>query len=152
MKHSTKIWLGIATFWPVVYIFLFIGFVVVFAATATAPDSNASADLVGWLGPGMVVLFAVHMLTILGTLGLTVFYIIRVIKTEQLDQSAKIMWMILLFFFGMFAQPIFWYLYVWREALPRTKLEMPDPLPPPPLRSGQREFTNASPTQPPDWR
>lgn len=116
MKQSTKIWLGIGTFWPVVYVFLFIGFVAVFAVAVSG--SNASADLVGWLGPGMVVLFLVHMLTILGTLALTVFYIVRVIKAEQLDQSAKIMWVILLFFVGMFVMPVYWYLYIWLDAPP----------------------------------
>jgi hypothetical protein len=128
MRKSNKIWLGIATFWPVVYVFLFIVLVVVF--TVTGPGSKASADFVGWLGPGMVVLFLVHMLTILGTLALTVFYIVRVMNAEQLDQNLKIVWIILLFFFGMLAQPVFWYLYIWREAPRGKKLGMSDSLPP----------------------
>lgn len=104
MKKSTKIWLGIATIWPIVYIFLFV--VVVLSAVILLPHDPGPPTL-GSGPPGSMLfpigfmgLFAVHILTILGTLALTVFYIIRVFKTEQLDQNMKIMWMLLLFSWG----------------------------------------------------
>ena len=120
MKKSTKIWLGIATIWPIVYLFLFfvvIFSVIIFTAANPGPPDPGGTPPGSLLFPvGFMGFFVIHMLTIVGSLGLTVFYIIRVFKTERLDQNMKIMWMLLLFFMGMIAQPVFWYLYIWREA------------------------------------
>ena len=128
MKKSRKVLLGIATIWPIVYIFLFIASifsVILFAGIRGGGPPFAGLPPGSMLLPlGFMGLFAVHLVTILGTLALTVFYIIRVFKTERLDQNMKIMWMLLLFFAGMFAQPVFWYLYIWRgtpENVHRTK-------------------------------
>jgi hypothetical protein len=163
MKKSTKIWLGIATIWPVVYIFLFIA--VIFSIFIIAglnpgphpPVDNSPASIlfpIGFMG-----FFVLHMLTIMGTLALTVFYIIRVFKTEQLDQNMKIMWMLLLFFMGMLAQPVFWYLYIWRDApdlSPNLSKEQqmigPGLQQPLTATNSSREAEYFPPRQPPDWR
>jgi hypothetical protein len=159
MKKSTKIWLGIATIWPIVYMFLF--FLVIFSVFimaalnpgAHAPVDNSPASIlfpIGFMG-----FFVLHMLTIVGTLALTVFYIIRVIKTEQLDQNMKIMWLLLLFFMGMLAQPVFWYLYIWRGApnlSNEQKMVGPGGQLPLTATSSSREAEYFPPRQPPDWR
>ena len=159
MKKSKKIWLGIATIWPVVYILLF--FVVVFSFVIVgalnpglhAPVDNSPASI--FFPVGFMAIFVLHMLTIMGSLALTVFYIIRVFKTEQLDQNMKIMWMLLLFFMGMLAQPVFWYLYIWRDAPSGSKEQkMVGPGVPHPLTAtnSSREAEYFPPRQPPDWR
>jgi hypothetical protein len=51
----------------------------------------------------------------MGSLGMTIYYIFNIFKNERLEQNYKIMWTILLFFAGMLAQPIYWYLYIWRD-------------------------------------
>ena len=164
MKKSRKVLLGIATIWPVLYICLFMGslfLVFIFAGMRgdpPLPNPEAPGSMLFPLG--FVSFFAVHMLTILGTLALTVFYIIRVFKTERLDQNMKIMWMLLLFFMGMVAQPVFWYLYIWRDA---PELTAPENRPglasagPQPAWTSQaapaaREAAYVPPPQPPDWR
>lgn len=164
MKKSRKVWLGIATIWPIVYMFLFMASIVGFmffaglqegGAPGVQPHPEGSPLIpVAFMG-----LFAVHMVTILGTLALTVFYIIRVFKTERLDQNMKIMWMLLLFFIGILAQPIFWYLYIWRDS---PELSTPGTLPSalgaasPSSWTGHttapREAAYVPPSQPPDWR
>ena len=157
MKKSTKIWLGIATIWPVLYLALF--FVVIFSLVIVAglnpgthaPVGNPSTSL--FFPVGVMAFFVLHMLTILGSLALTVFYIIRVFKTEQLDQNMKIMWMLLLFFMGMLAQPVFWYLYIWRDASGAKEKQRIGPGSPlPRSASSFREAEYAPPRQPPDWR
>jgi len=159
LKKSTKIWLGIATIWPIVYMLLF--FVVIFSVVivgAFNPDSPAPVDNspasilfpIGFMG-----FFVLHMLTIMGMLALTVFYVIRVFKTEQLDQNMKIMWMLLFFFMGMIAQPLFWYLYIWREAPGSSKdpqLVGPGWQRPLAEAGSPREAEYFSPRPPPDWR
>lgn len=165
MKKSRKVWLGIATIWPIVYMFLFIASIFGFMIFAGVHDGGP--PVVGPHPPDSMLfplsfmgLMAVHMGTILGTIALTVFYIIRVFKTERLDQNMKIMWMLLLFFMGMFAQPIFWYLYIWRDT---PELNSPGNQPHV-LASGSqaawtkqaapsaREAAYVPPPQPPDWR
>jgi hypothetical protein len=162
MKKSRKIWLGIATIWPIVYMFLFMASIFslfIFSGMGSGGPpvggSNSILFPLGFMG-----LFAVHLLTILGTLALTVFYIIRVFKTERLDQNMKIMWMLLLFFMGMFAQPVFWYLYIWRdtpelalqENLPRVMAAGPRQAWTPQGAPSAREASYVPPSKPPDWR
>ena len=164
MKKSTKVWLGIATIWPVLYMFLFIGSI--FSLFIFAGLHDGTPPVAGPDGPGSILfpigfmgLFAVHMLTIMGTLALTVFYIIRVIKTERLDQNMKIVWMLLLFFLGMVAQPVFWYLHIWRDT-PTLSQGTPSPALGTESQaswtrqtaSALREASYVPPPQPPDWR
>ncbi len=164
MKKSTKVWLGIATIWPIAYIFFFIAAVfsmILIGGLLESGNSSGPHGAASVLFPlGFVGLFALHFLTILGSLALTVFYIIRVMKTEQLEQNMKIMWMVLLFFMGMLAQPVFWYLYIWRETPEPNSLGNDSPL----LAAGSpsdwaeqsatpsREAAYVPPAQPPDWR
>ncbi len=159
MKKSTKVLLGIATIWPVLYMFLFMAaMLLVFAFNAGPPGSAPRLPGSPLLPVGFVGLIVVHLMTILGTLALTVFYIIRVFKTERLDQNLKIMWMLLLFFAGMFAQPVFWYLYIWRETVGPSSQNRAQLTPG--LQSywsrkreaREREAAYVPPTQPPDWR
>lgn len=164
MKKSGKVWLGIATIWPIVYMFLFmvgIFSVMIFAGLQGNPPNPGPPAPGSLLFPlGFMALFAVHMVTILGTLALTVFYIIRVFKTERLDQNMKIMWMLLLFFVGMFAQPVFWYLYIWRdppqltaqETQPRAVTAGPQPAWTSEAAPSTREASYVPPPEPPDWR
>jgi len=163
MKKSTKVWLGIATMWPILYMFLFFAAFILLMIVAPQdggpPGSEPGGPVSMLLPVGIVGFVITHMLTIFGSLALTVFYIIRVFKTEQLDQNMKIMWTLLMFFFGMLAQPIFWYLYIWRET-PAAASPNQSQLAPLGLRTDWRKRTTTSaseaayvpPLQPPDWR
>src|SRR5450432_3136416 len=119
MKKSTKVLLGIATIWPVLYIFVFIAAIaafVIFASYAGGSPGSEPGGAASILVPfGFVGLMAVHLFTILEMLALKIFYIVRVFKTEQLDQNQRIMWTLLLVFATVFAEPVFWFLYIWRD-------------------------------------
>lgn len=110
-----------------------------------APVDNSPASI--FFPVGFMAIFVLHMLTIMGSLALTVFYIIRVFKTEQLDQNMKIM--------GMLAQPVFWYLYIWRDApggSKEQKMVGPGVQHPLTATNSSREAEYFPPRQPPDWR
>ena len=64
---------------------------------------------------GFMGLFMVHLLTILLILALMPFYIILAVKNERLDQTMRIIWIVLLCTLGMLANPVYWFLYVWRK-------------------------------------
>lgn len=67
---------------------------------------------------GIVLLFGAHFLTIILMMGLMPLYIILAVKDERHDQTMRIIWVVLFCTIGMFAMPIYWFLYVWRERGP----------------------------------
>ncbi len=158
MKKSTKVLLGVATIWPVLYICFFMASIfalVIFGALRGGPPGPGSILLpLGFMG-----LMFVHMITIFGSLALTAFYIIKVIKMKSLNENMKIMWVLLLYFAAMLAEPVFWYLYIWREtpesALPNQSAQLG-----PGLGSTwstqtaapEAETTYVPPPKAPDWR
>ena len=77
------------------------------------PPSPAVSPLfpIGFFG-----LFAVHMFTILLMLVLMPFYIVLVVKSTRLDETMRIIWVVLICMLGMFAMPAYWYLHVWRDG------------------------------------
>ena len=149
LSRTKKILLGIASVWPVVYIFLFIAFI--FGMVALS--GMGGGDLGPAFGGGFMVLMVVHMLTIFGSLALTVFYIIHAVKNPRLDSNMRVIWIVLFFFGGMIAEPIYWYLQIWRPESSDGNIhllrgEMP----------GQHTYRDARsadyvpPSEPPDWR
>jgi ATP-dependent Zn protease len=71
---------------------------------------------------GIVVLFCAHAFTILLSIALMPLYIILAVKSSALDQTMRIVWVILICMLGMFAMPVYWYLYIWRGAPPTTSV------------------------------
>jgi hypothetical protein len=68
-----------------------------------------------------VVLFGVHMLTVLLMFLLMPVYIILPLKNERLDQNMRIVWVILACTVSLLSHPVYWYLYVWKPpATPPT--------------------------------
>lgn len=64
---------------------------------------------------GFIALFALHALTIFLTLALMPLYIVLAVKSDRLDETTRIIWVVLLCMMGMLAMPVYWYLYIWRE-------------------------------------
>jgi hypothetical protein len=154
MKRSTKLLLGLATMWLPIYLVLFMAFVfgmIFFAdsnASSTPPTSpppveSVEGDRESGAMPviatmGIVGVFALHTFTIFLSIGLTIFYIIHAIKNEALKSDAKAIWAVLFFMAGMVAQPIYWYMQIWKD---------PGAAAPP---SNRTEWGTG--TEPPDWR
>jgi hypothetical protein len=67
---------------------------------------------------GIMLLFGAHFLTIILVMGLMPLYVILAVKDERHDQTIRIIWVVLMCMVGMFAMPIYWFLYVWRERGP----------------------------------
>lgn len=82
-------------------------------------EEETSQPAVSPLFPvGMVALFGAHLFTIILVIALMPLYIILAVKSERLDQTMKIVWAVLICTAGMFVMPVYWYLYIWRNALP----------------------------------
>ena len=89
-------------------------------------DENTSVSTSGtFFTMGFVGLFAAHLFTILLTIALMPLYIILAVKNDYIDQTMKIMWAVLICMVGMFAMPVYWYLYIWRNQPPAATLPKP---------------------------
>jgi hypothetical protein len=123
MRKSTKILLGLGTLWPFIYLILF--FIFVFSTVFFLAGGNQQGD------PPVIffAVFALHFLTILWVMALTVFYMVNVFKNDRVDKDKKVLWAVVLFMGNMIAMPIYWYLYFWKEPAISTST-------PPTLNSG----------------
>jgi hypothetical protein len=151
MKKSSKILVGIATLWPFLYMVFF--FLVVFSSVFFMNSSRGPES-----GPPLLflVIFPLHLLTMLGIIGLSIFYIVNVFRNDRVDKDKKVLWAVVLFLGNMIAMPIYWYLYIWKE--PGI---VPTPLP---LNSGDtsawvnnantsaKQTHYAPPPEMPNWR
>src|SRR5688572_7558223 len=111
MKKWAKILLGLATLWPFLYMILF--FVFIFSTVLFMPKQGAEgSDSPTFL----VVIIPLLILTMLWIIGLTIFYMVNVFKNDMVDKDKKVLWAVVIFMASMFAMPIYWYLYIWRES------------------------------------
>jgi len=116
-KRPATILIGILTIWPFIYFFLFIAFMFF-----TFISISGAA---GRKGPpaGFLLIFPLHLLTMLLMFVLIALYVIHAFRTDLIAEDRRVLWVIVLLFGGLIAGPIYWYLYLWRPLsndLPAT--------------------------------
>src|SRR5882724_317504 len=125
MTKSSKILLGVATFWPLLYMCLFMLSIV--------------AVMTHGFDFPFPLLFVLHMLTMLWIMGLMGYYVFNIVKDEQLKSDLKILWVLVIVMGSMLGMPIYWYVCIWKNDgyLVGAKKEDTKYIPP---------------AEPPDWR
>jgi len=58
-----------------------------------------------------------HITFMILSLALAAFYIVSVVKNKSLDSNAKIIWVIVVFQFNLFAMPVYWYRHIWHDGI-----------------------------------
>ena len=114
MTRTRALLLGLATLWPFVYFLismLMIGAMVVFTLTA-----DAHGDGEDFFTTVFFTMFTLHMLTLLLVVALVAIYLVHLFKTDGVPQDKKALWAVVLLLGNMFAMPVYWYLYVWRDV------------------------------------
>ncbi len=107
LSKRTKIFVGVATCWPPLYMLLFFAaFLTTITTIGQDPPAVASA---------IPTLLALHVLTMLEVLALLVFYVAHVFKNAALDQNARVLWAIFLFVGSFVAAAIYFVKFVWPE-------------------------------------
>lgn len=138
MTNSTKLALFAATLSPFLLIFACIA--IIFLAG----------------GNFFSYFFTAAILNMLISLALTVFYIVHVMKSEDLKSEMKAVWAIVVLFAGPIGMAIYWYLNIWNEppASTRPTLGPPDTASwvRPEDRQQQRQGEYVPPSEMPDWR
>ena len=114
MTRGKAITLAVFTAWPILYMALFMCALFVMIMSDFAGGSHAARP-----STTMMIIFPLHLLTMLEIFVLLVIYIVHVFKTERIAQDKKALWAVVLFLGNMIAMPIYWYLYIW--SAPHTK-------------------------------
>jgi hypothetical protein len=111
MSRAARLFLGVLTFWPPVYIVLFILFAFgsVFLSTL-GPSSNGGIPI------AFSALFAVHLLTMLEMFGLTLYYAVNVYRDDALQGDRKILWMVIVLLGGFIGQAIYYVLWIVKHS------------------------------------
>jgi len=98
------------TIWPVLYIFLFFGFILwtfmSIGIGGAKPDSPGA----------FMIIFPLHMLTMLLMFALITVYVVHAFRTNLIPEDRRVLWVIVLLFGNLIAAPIYWYLYLWRPV------------------------------------
>lgn len=152
MQKPAKVALGVATLWPVVYVFLFMAFFVSAIFFGPGPAETGSGAQ-----PLMALFVGVHLLTMALILGLTIFYIVNIFRNERVEKDKKALWAIVIFMGSAIAMPIYWYLYIWKEAAPAFpaapgQLGSADTSAWTNSTTAERQEEYVPPSEPPNWR
>ena len=119
MKRSTRVLLGVASFWPPVYLFGFIvGWGLLLFSILKSVSMGRQPGFTAIPPSSSAVLFSLiltmHLLTIFGSLALAVFYIVDMYRYDRVTQQMKIFWAVLLALMAVFALPVYWYMHIRR--------------------------------------
>ena len=116
MSRGKAIALGLFTLWPFVYMFLFFSFIFfMFLSSFASASQPPGQEEASGFPTAILLIFPLHFLTMFSIVGLLVVYIMHVFKTDRIAADKKALWAVVLFFGNMFAMPVYWYLYIWRE-------------------------------------
>lgn len=121
MNKPVKLILGMASIWPIIYIVFFF-FSIFFSFTSfgthSAPLPGLPAEWFMTTGPGMppgfFIIFGLHLFTIVLSIALLIFYIVNIFRNDRVASDKKVLWAIVMFFGGMIAMPVYWYIYIWK--------------------------------------
>ncbi len=101
MTKGKAVVIAAFTAWPFLYMILFMGTVFCMMALSLGPGSGK-----GLLGIVMII-FPLHVFTILEIFALLIFYIVYLFKTAVVPEDKKALWAVVLILGHMMAMPIF---------------------------------------------
>ncbi len=92
------------TLYPAAYFFIFL-------LSFSADGGSVRTPFFG----SFEVLMRFHIATMLISLALIIFYVVHAVKNSILSSEQRLLWVVLLILGGLFAGPVYWYLYLWRD-------------------------------------
>ena len=95
LSKPIKILLGLLTLWPFLYAVLFVLIIVGIVLSAASGEHPMEK---GRFPSGILVIFVLHLLTMLLSIGLLFFYIVYLFKTNRVGEDKKVLWAVVLFF------------------------------------------------------
>ena len=68
-------------------------------------------------GVAFGLLTTLHLVTMILMMAQMPFYVVLAVKNERLDQTTRIIWIVILAVMSALAAPVYWYLYIWRKPI-----------------------------------
>ncbi len=113
MKKSTKIWLGILTFLPILFVLIyFIGFITILVTQIPELERNTGEFPAVFLSSFFGILLLLFLALMLH-LGVMIYYIIHANGNPKNDSTKKIMWILLLIFVGIIGNIVYYFLEIY---------------------------------------
>lgn len=113
MRESTRYVLGFATIWPLLFFIIFMLFIV--SLFINPPFDNVAPGETVEIPTDFIVMIVLNVATSLLSLGLMIFYIVHVVKSDELTKDRKVLWAVGLLLATPIVMPIYFYIYFWRE-------------------------------------
>ena len=113
MSRSNKIILGILSFLPFVILIFYISaiFTYVIEMMKISQTSDKPVAIYMWTRMAGVLVWALVLAFLV--LGLKIYYIIHAINNKLIDQTEKIVWVMVFIFFGIVGYPAYWVSRIW---------------------------------------
>lgn len=113
MKKSSKIWLGILTFIPILFIAIFfVSFFTVLITQIPELENNSGEFPVEFFKSIFgAILFL--LLAIIIKIGLMIYYIIHASDNIKNDNTKKIMWILILAFIGTIGSVLYYFMEIY---------------------------------------
>ena len=110
LTRGKKVALAIATAWPPVYMIVFLCFILITFLTFVSAAQGGTPPK--GIPTPFLIIFPLHIFTMLLSLALLVVYVLHALQNEKLDRSSRPLWAILIFVGSFIAMPIYFYKYV----------------------------------------
>ncbi len=113
MTKSKKVWLGILTFLPIIFIGIFIFlFITLFLSNIYNFENNLDAQQVDFYR-SMIIAFVFIVFAVIIRLVLLIYYLIHVSDNKNNDNTKKIMWILILVFVGTIGSIIYYFMEIY---------------------------------------
>ena len=119
MSRSSKLFIGILSFLPIVLVFVMFIMVLRLIPTFIEWSNNgdnyepATQEVFSVFGPMFILGFGMAILSI----GLLIFFIMHLIRHKAMESTERIIWVLVFLFAGIVGYPIYWYMRVWKNEL-----------------------------------
>jgi hypothetical protein len=115
MSRSSKIFVGILSFLPILllFVFLFLMFSMIPEFMRWEGHEPDPYEVFGAFTPIIFIAIAMSILS----LGLLIFFIMHLVRSKTMDSTERIIWILVLLFAGIIGYPIYWYMRVWKDGV-----------------------------------
>ena len=119
MSRSSKLFIGILSFLPIVLAFVMLFMVLRLIPTFMEWSNHgdnyepATQEVFSVFGPMFILGFGTGILSI----GLLIFFIMHLVRHKAMESTERIIWILVFLFAGIVGYPIYWYLRVWKNEI-----------------------------------
>src|SRR6478672_7236543 len=99
LSKAVAIFVFLATLVPLAYLIFFIATMAV--SVLSGPQGGPEPTL-------FKAIFLLHLLCMLWLWALMAFYLVYLFKSSVVPKDQRVLWVVVLLFFNMFAMPVFW--------------------------------------------